>query len=323
MQPYIKTMAWGFWRERRSHIAMFITMAGAFSIFMSKYYPLLEHYDGEQVVAVFAMFIELFGIAGLMIISMTSSTMRLEIPDHLYTKPVSSRMLVGIYLSLTMISVIVIHLITAVLYTLVGHIDWPIVMPLIGLVTIVLCVHTIFWSLSAVPLVCCLAEMIVLGLFAGWCSEHLFRVKGFLALILRLDLAYIVLIAVCALGTSLHAVKLARCGERLNSARFWERLNQRLTALLPSNNRPFRTPQAAFFWVHFRTNGVILPTMNLLFVLIGLILCLVVSDKQDKVPTFMLGCAYFNLFILPIVGSLILHSGTKADNISTRPLSNR
>lgn len=320
MQPYLKAMAWAFWQEKRQHIALFLISATAFSIFMSKYYSLFKEYDANEVMMVFALFIEAFSLAGIMITSMGSQVMRLDIPQHLYTKPLSSRMLVGIYLSLTIVSVILIHLITAALYRLIGHIDWPIAVPLIGLITAVLCVHAIFWSLSSAPLICSMTVSAPLALLGIWCKECLIETKQDSIL----ALTGVTLISLCAIGLSLQAVKHARYGERLSSINFWEKLNTRLRALLPGNNGPFKSPQAAFFWIQFQTGGAILPVINLVMVLIALILCLFV---HTTVPEFLIGCTYFNLFILPIIAALMAHINNSKNimqpHIATRPLGAR
>lgn len=327
MQPYIKAMAWGFWRERRVHFALFAAIVGAFSVFISQSYPVLEHYEAEYNITVFAMLVELLGIAGLIIIGFGSPTMHLNIPGQLYTKPVSSRLLVGVYLGLAIVTVVAMHLFTAALYTFVGHIDWPIGVPLLGLVTIVLCAHAIYWSLSAVPLVCLTTYFIVVGFLFVWCQEHLSGAKATFAHILRYDLPYLVLVGVCAVTISLYAVKRARCGERLSSVRFWERLRAWLVVSLPGRNQPLRTPQAAYFWVLCRTSGLALPVINLLFVVIAVILCVCCPGRPERVQGFMIGCAYANLFMLPPLGALVAHLGSKGEslpyNITTRPVSNR
>jgi hypothetical protein len=327
MQPYIKAMAWGFWRERRLHLVLFTAVVGAFSIFISQCYPVLEHYEAEYNITVFAMLVELLGIAGLMVIGFASPTMHLNIPGQLYSKPVSSRLLVGAYLGLAITAVVAMHLLTVLLYTFVGRIDWPVGVPLLGLVTIVLCAHAIYWSLSAVPLVCMTTYLIVVGFLFVWCQEHLSGAKATFAHILRYDLPYLALVGVCAVAISLHAVKHARCGERLSSVRFWERLRAWLVVSLPGRNRPLRTPQAAYFWVLCRTSGLALPVINLLFVVIAMILCVCCPDLPERVQGFMIGCAYANLFMLPFLGALVAHLGGKAEslpyNITTRPVSNR
>lgn len=327
MQPYIKAMAWGYWRERRVHFAMFAALVGAFSVFIGKYYPAFEHYEAERTMAVFAMLVELFGIAGLIVIGFASPTMHLNIPGQLYAKPVSSRLLVGVYLGLALLTVVAMHLVTTVLYAFVGGMDWPVGVPLLGLVTMILCAHAIYWSLSSVPLVCGTTYFVVVGFLFVWCQEHLSGAKATFAHILRYDLPYLVLIGAGAVAISLYAVKHARCGQRLSSVRFWERLRAWLVVSLPGSSRPLRTPQAAYFWVLCRTSGLALPVVNLLFVVIAVILCVFLPDQPEKVQMFMIACAYANLFMLPFIGALVAHVGGKAEslpyNIATRPVSNR
>ena len=157
MQPYIRAMTRTFWRERRTHFVLFIIIATAFSIFMRQFNPIFEKYQAPQEMIVFPLFIELFSISMLIIAGLGSSVMPLKIPDHLYVKPVSSRFLVAIYLVLSILSVVLIHLITVLLYRFVGHLDWPVIMPLIFLISIILCAYAAFWSFSDTPFLCAIS----------------------------------------------------------------------------------------------------------------------------------------------------------------------
>jgi hypothetical protein len=185
MRPYIKAMAWGFWRERRLHIACFVAIAAAFSVFMSEHYTLFERYESLPLLMVFALLIEGFGLGGFIVLGCSTPSMRFDIPLHLSTKPVSSRMLVGIYLGLTIFCVIALHLIITLLYRLIGHVDWPILVPLIGLITFVLCAYAAYWSLSGAPVLLGVAGIIIYGLVFGWCREHLSGDKASWIYILR------------------------------------------------------------------------------------------------------------------------------------------
>ncbi len=329
MQPYLKALAWAFWRERRTHFALFIIIASAFSVFMYEFNSLFEKYEAMEIIVIFAMLIELFCLAILIIAGFGSSLMHLKIPDHLYVKPVSSRFLVAIYLGLSILSVVLIHLITVLLYRFVGILDWPVIIPLTCLITIILCVHTIFWSLSDTPFICVSATIIMCGFMSIFSAEYIFEKQISLQYFLRNIMPYMVIIDIFALVISFHAVKHARCGEMLRSARLWERLYLRLKILLPGKNWQLRTPQKAYFWLLYRTSGLAMPFCNLLFVLIALIVFVLIPEpeKNQEVLGCMVAFAFANLFLLPFIGALMAHQEDKSFGVSyyiaTRPISDR
>ncbi|MFC1781731.1 hypothetical protein ACFLZ8_05670 [Planctomycetota bacterium] len=325
MQPYTKALAWAFWRERCSNCILFITILCAFGIFIKEFNSL----SMQRISPVVAIIIETFGLAGFVISGIKSPLTRLKIPDTLYVKPVSSRFLAAVYLGLTILSVILMHLIAVLLYRLVGLFDLPVFVPLLALITVTLCVHAIYWSLSDAPVVCCVTTMIVCGFLFLWCKEGLFTRQISWPDFLRYDLPFLLFINICALVISFSAVKHARFGEKLRSVRFWERLYVKLATLLPGWKWKLKTPQRAYFWLLCRTSGLVMPLINLLFVSIALIL-LVVFPKPEKIQEIqdtIIGFAWANLFLLPFIGALMAHQGDKLPGISfyiaARPISNR
>lgn len=328
MQAYIKTMAWGFWRERRVHIACCVAIAGAFSVFMSEHYTLFERYDSVPLLKVFALFIEAFGLGGFIVLGCSAPSMRVDLPVHLSTKPVSSRMLVGIYLGLTILSVVVLHLTITLLYRLIGHVDWPILVPLIGLITFVLCAYAAYWSLSGSPALLGVAGIIIYALVFCWCREHLSTEKASWIYMLRHVLPYLIVIWTSAIMISICALHRARHGERLSSAPFWKRVCAWFERFVPGMNWKLKSPQKACFWILLRTRGFLFPVINVLGVIVALVMCALPHDSMLEVQGFMLGFAGMNLFVLPFFGMLIIASqGAKtvglSDAIATRPLSNR
>jgi hypothetical protein len=330
MQPYIKAMAWGFWRERRLHIACCIAIAGAFSVFMSEWYAQFERYESVNLLMMFAMLIEAFGLGGFIVLGCATPSMRFDIPAQLSTKPVSSHMLVGIYLGLTIFSVVVLHLVITLLYRAIGHVDWPILVPLIGLITFVLCAYAAYWSLSGAPVLLVLVWIAIYGLLFCWCRGLLSGDKASWTYILRYALPYFVLIGTSAAVISVFAVKRARCGERLSSAPFWKRIIAWFPPRVPGKNWALKSPEKAYFWVLWRTRGMGLPIINALGVgcALAMCLCLPEVDVKAEVPEFMTAFAALNLFLLPFLGMLLMaHQGNKTIGLSctvaTRPLSNR
>ncbi len=327
MQAYIKTMAWGFWRERRLHIACLIAIAGAFSVFMSEYHALFEHYESVKLLMVFALLIEGFGLGGFIALGCSTPSMRFDLPVHLSTKPLSSRMLVGIYLGLTISCVIVLHLIITLLYRVIGHVDWPVLVPLIGLITFVLCAYAAFWSLSGSPVLLGITGIVIYGLAFGWCKEHLSGDKASWIYILRHVLPYAFVIWVLAVAISVLALDRARHGERFSSARFWKRIYAWLEGLVPEKNWELQSPQKAYFWLLLRTRGSLMPMVNLLGVIAALVMCAYAHDSIPDIQEFILGFAFVNLFGLPFFGMLLFaHPGetpSSSYTIAARPLSNR
>lgn len=329
MQTYIKSMAWAFWRERRSHVIFFIALALAFSLFTHAFSAVLEQYEAMQLVVIFAVMIEGFGLAGVMIIGIESQTLRMNIPDHLYARPVPTRSLIGTYFGLTILTVLGLHLTTVLLYQGIGQLDWPVVVPLLGLTTLVLCVHAAVWTLSSSPLALVIGCMLICGSLGVWGAEHVSGPKSALGHVLSADLPGLVLAALGAIVLALYAVKQNRCGEGLHLSRFWEGIRDRLVPLLwPQKTQPFRTPQVAHFWLLLRWGGCwIMPVINGLAVVTAVVLLLVTSESTWKIPSFMIGCAAMNLFVLPFVGAVSVTSqgpraGAMSHQVLTRPLGN-
>ena len=330
MQPYIKTMAWGFWQERRLHIACVVAIASAFSVFMSEYYTLFERYDSVPLLMVFALFIEAFGLGGFIVLGCATPSMRVDIPVHLSTKPVSARMLAGIYVGLTILSVCALHLAITLLYRGIGHIHWPILVPLIGLITFVLCAFAAYWSLSSSPVLLGVVWIVLYGLVFCWCRAHLSGDKASWTYVLRYSVPYFVLIGASAAMISVFALKRARCGEQLSSAPFWQRVSAYFERFIPGKTWTLESPEKAYFWLLWRTRGLGLPVINLLGVTIalGMCLCLPEADIRAEVPEFLTAFAAMNLFVLPFLGMLLMaHQGNKAIGLSctvaTHPLSNQ
>ena len=329
MQPYIKAMAWAFWRERRMHFTLFIVIASAFSIFMRQFNPIFEKYQAPQLMTVFALFIELFSISMLIIAGLGSSVMHLNIPDQLYVKPVSSRFLVSIYFILSILTSILIHMIAVLLYRFVGHLDWPVIIPLIFLISIILCAYTAFWSFSDTPFLCAISTSIVCGFFSIFSMEYIFKRQVSLQYFLLNIMPYMLIIDIFALVVSFHAIKHARYGEKLRSANFWERLYLRLKILLPGKSWQLKTPQKAYFWFLFRNGGLFMPYMNLLFILITVLVFVFMPapEKIQAVKECMITFAFLIFFIFPFIGALMAHQEDKSSgvsfNIAARPISDR
>ena len=329
MQSYIKAMTWVFWRERRTNFILFIIIASAFSIFMRQFNPIFEKYQAPQLMIVFALFIELFSIFMLIIAGLGSSVMHLKIPDQLYVKPVSSRFLVAIYFVLSILSAILIHLIAVLLYRFVGHLDWPVIIPMIFLISIILWAYAAFWSFSDAPFLCMTATSIVCGFMTMFFSEFIFKRQVSLQYFLLNIMPYLFVIDIVAFLISFRAIKHARYGEKLRSADFWERLYLRLKILLPGKNWQLKTPQKAYFWLLFRSGGLLIPDMNLLFILIAVLVFVFMPEpeKIQAVKECMIAFAFINLFMFPFLGALMAHQEDKSFgvsfNIAARPISDR
>ena len=329
MQPYIKAMIWAFWRERRINFVLFIIIASAFSIFMRQFNPIFEKYDSLQIMIVFALFIELSSLFMTIIAALGLSVMHLKIPDQLYVKPVSSRFLVSIYFFLSILSAILIHLIAVLLYRFVGHLDWPVIMPLIFLISIIICAYAAFWTLSDVPFLCMIATALVCGFMVIIFSEFIIKKQVSPQYFLRNIMPYLFIIDIVALLISFRAIKHARYGEKLRSTDFWGRLYLRLKILLPGKNCKLKTPQKAYFWLLFRTGGLLMPIMNLLFVLIAVLVFVFMPEpeKIQAVKECMIAFAFINLFMFPFIGALMAHQEDRSFgvsfNIAARPISDR
>lgn len=327
MQPYIKAMTWAFWRERRTFFALFIIVASAFSIFMHNFNPVFEKYEAMQVIKIFAAFIEFFSLTMLIIAGFGSSVMPLRMPDYLYVKPVSSRFLVMIYICLSILSLIIIHLITVLLYRYVGHLDWPVISSLICLTSLILCAYASFWSFSDAPFLCMTATTILCGFMCLFITEFVFKKQVSLQYFLINIMPYLLIIDIFALVICFKAIKNARFGERLHSAYFWERIYLRLKDLLPGKNWKLNTPQKAYFWLLFRGAGLVMADINLFFVFIAILLFIFVPEPEKSQE--VLGCtkiaAFINLFMFPFIGALMAHQQDKSFGVSyqiaTRPIS--
>jgi len=329
MQPYIKAMTWAFWRERRTHIALFIIIASAFSIFMRKLNPLFEKYQEGQLLIIFPLCIELVSLSMLIIIGLGSSVMHLKIPDQLYVKPVSSRFLVSIYLVLSILSAVLIHLIAVLLYRFVGHLDWPVIIPLICMISIIIFAYAAFWSFSDAPFLCWIAISIICGFFSIFSMEFIFKRQVSLQYFLLNIMPFLFVIDIVALVISFKAVKHARYGEKLRSARFWERLYFRLKVLLPGNNWQLKTPEKAYFWLLFRNGGLIMPYMSLFFIFITVLVFVFMleQEKIQEVKECIITFAFLIFFMFPLIGALMSHQQDKWSGISfhiaARPISDR
>jgi len=324
MQPYTKAIAWTFWRERRSYFALFLIMAMAYSLFIRQFSPMIEKYEATQISIIFALFIELFSISMLMISGLNSQVIPLNINDHLYTKPVPSHKQVLIYLGLAFLSIFSIHLISVLLFRFVALIDWPFIMPLINLFTITLCVFAILWSLIELPFLCLSAITIVCAFFSASHMDLTFKHPVSLLYFLLHTFPYLLIIDIFAIVICFKAVKNARCGERLRSTNFWERIYLRLKTLIPGKNWKLNSPQKAYFWFLCR-GAIVMPLLNIVFVLIIFLIYLLTPsrEKGQEVIGSILALASADLFILPFFVALMSHQDEKTFGLSYRPISER
>ena len=329
MQPYIKAMTWAVWRERRIAFFLFIIMASGFSILIRQFVPIFERYESTQVLIVLAVFIELFNLYMIIITGLGSSVMHLKIPDHIFVKPVSSRFLVTMYLILSILITVLIHLTAVVIYRFLGHLDWPVITPLICLISIIICAYASFWSLSDTPFLCVIITTIICGFMFISLSELIIRMQVSLKYFLFNIMPYLLIIDTIALIISFKAVKHARYGEKFRSARFWEQIYLKLNDLMPGKNRNLNTPEKAYFWLTLRSGGIIIPALNILFILISFLVFIFVPADEKNQEVF--GCirvfGLINIFMIPIFGTFLLHQGDKTHGVSyqiaIRPISER
>ncbi|MFC1762722.1 hypothetical protein ACFL6U_11680 [Planctomycetota bacterium] len=328
MQPMIKAIAWRFWRHTALGMVFFLALASAFSaLFHAFNTRFLSYAAGEVHYEQFIFIATLLETMGMIfIINIGSGCFNL--PGDVYTKPVSTRLLVGTHLGLSVFSVIVLHLAFALLFTFMGHINWPIGIPLLVLITVVLFMYAVFWCLSELPVLMFITTIFVLAPLAICWFEFRSSAPVNFVYVLGHDLPYLTLISVCATGIAYVGIKRARCGERLSLAWFWKRFFTRLADLWPGNNWPLRTPQSACFWLLWRTRGCVIPLVNLFLGMIALVMCCFLPDTKEEVQGFMIGCGGVNLFLLPFIGAMgMAHQGTKMPGLSyqvaTRPISNR
>ncbi|MBN2588863.1 MAG: hypothetical protein JXA96_03295 [Sedimentisphaerales bacterium] len=326
MQPYIKAMTWAFWRERRIHFISFIILASTFSVSIRQFIPIFEKYKSMQLIYIFAVFFEIASLGMLIISAFGSSVMNLKIPDQLYVKPVSSRFLTLVYLAFSILSAIVIHLIAVLLYRFVGHLDWPLISPLIGFISIILCAYSLYWIFSDSPLLCVISITVTCGFIALIFIEFIKRQVSPSYFLFNI-MPYLLIVDTFALVISFKAIKHARYGEKIRSVRFWERFYLKLKALLPGTNWKLNSPQKAYFWLLFRNGGFVFPMVNIFFILIISFVSMFTpeNEKGSEVISGIIAFAIVNLFFLPIFSAGIVNSRGNSDGLSyqiaIRPIS--
>ncbi len=327
MQPYIKAMTWAFWRERRFVFILFILMSIAFSMLVRRFNPIFEKYGPTDVITVLAITIELLHLCILIIAGLGSSVMHIKIPDHIFIKPVSSRFLVMMYLILSILIAVLIHLAAVVIYRFIGHLDWPVITPLICLISIIICAYASFWSFSDTPFLCVIITTLICGFMFIPFMEFVVQRQVSLQYFLFNIMPYLLIVDIIALIISFKAVKHARYGEKLRSAGFWELIYIKLKNLIPGKNWKLNTPQKAYFWLTFRSGGMIIPALNILFILISFLIFIFVPAAEKSLEVF--ACikvfGFINLFMLPIFGTFMFHQEDMTHGISyqiaTRPIS--
>ena len=336
MITVIKSIFWSHLRQCRIHLFLFAAAAIAFSVFISQYKYILNpnlflDHNSKQTIMILAIIIEIFGLSAF-IISQLNTSRNLAIPEYLYTKPVSSRLLAGTYLGTTIAGMTAVHLITALIYRMIGHINWPVLMPLIILITFTLAIYVIFWALSEVPVIMCMA-IITAGYFIfNWGTNYLSGNKKSFADMPIFEFICIVIFWILATVICIVSIKHARCNEYLSSKRFRQWIREHLTILLPNTNIHLKKPDSAYFWMLCRTRAWILPLITILGLAISLAVFILSPEsdiKSRRITAFLIDFAMLNLmFIYPCIGTMIITASESRGSgfsyaIAAHPISNR
>ncbi len=172
MSTAIKAICWEYWQENRWRFFIVLSIIVGFSAFLREGPKVLIEFDHLSL-SFFAWF-EMAGMCWLFCASQYCQSLgRLGFHKHLYIKPVATHTLVVTRLLLMLGTVIIAHLLAALLFYCLAQVRLPIAAPLLALVTMTLCTQAIAWALSGTPGTQVITTVIALSLLIWWYLEHI------------------------------------------------------------------------------------------------------------------------------------------------------
>jgi len=254
------------------------------------------------------MLLEVFFLAGVVIIQYTNKQQGIGFPTGLYTEPIPTWFLVTWHMLLGVCFAVLVYVTTALIIYLHSGDVWPLLGPSLFLALVVTWMQALIWFCAGMPSVHTVMGGILILLFVHGFNQC-FGVSTFpvgmpkhawtppLAVgPLMLSLG---IVGACALA----AVSVARdrCGERISLARI--KLRRRALPGSPvKRSRKFRSPCAAQCWFERRRIGRFIPSCNLFMVALVVVLGgsgLLGSKTTEVCATLFWILAVVNLTVYP------------------------
>lgn len=244
---------------------------------------------------------------------------RVGFPARLFVLPVPTRTLVSAPILFSVVLIAIIYAVwTASVARVFGR-DVPLALPLLYVVTGMICYHAIVWSLARYPLFRLLALSLgggtfFVGVLPLYDHAWLVPLLGGVS-VSRLLTVLLCGISAVALAIAYFAVEAQRHGGRVGSD-FRARLTEILLDALPRDRRRFASPQAAHFWLEWRRHGLLLPLC------VGGVLLLAILPAPFVAPISapVAGVLFEIMLVAPLLLAFALGQGLgKADLWSKQP----
>jgi hypothetical protein len=281
------------------------------------------------------MLLEIFFLAGVVIIQYTNKQKGIGFPTGLYTEPVPTWFLVTWHMLLGVCFAVLVYGITALIIYLHSGDVWPLLGPSLFLTLVVTWMQALVWFCAGMPSVhTVMAGVLILVFVHGF--NQCFGVSTFPVGMpthpwtppLAVHPLMLSLGIVGACGLAAVSVARDRCGDRLSLA--WIKLRRPGRASPVELSRNFRSPIAAQCWFERRRIGRFIPGCNLFMVTLVVVLAgsgLLGTKTTGVCATLFWVLAVVNLMIYPpILGIGLGQQGGRQLTVdpfkAIQPLSN-
>jgi hypothetical protein len=316
-------MAWEYWRKALWRTIAGLLIGGAVLVLMPFHGALPAQLVTSGSFSLVMILIAVIGVTTIELTEYDTRRDRLAFPQHLYTKPIPTSLMVGLRMLLTITTAVAIYLGLDLLSWLMSGASLRLLEPVLFLAVIAAWTDAALWSLSGSPLLQLIGLAIGYILCVSLYAEHV------LAFDASAPSVYYILsmIPVAGLACAVAVVGVAsdRRGARLSLARVTAWIGNWIYALR-HKDRPFRSPIAAQFWLEWHRVGPVLPGLNLLVIAIyaGLAILTKEVSLSDGLA-FLWGLAFVNICFFPILVAIAVNTRDRRDSRdlvwATRPLS--
>ncbi len=335
MRSIAIALTWEFWRRSRWWIVSAIMFMACITISMAHYdvsppssAPMIAkiHYRTLFYLFICVAFFTLRS-------QLDSKNKRLGFPAHLYIKPARTWVLVGWQMLLSAVTISLLYLVSAGCVYLLWKITWPLLGPILLLVTALASTQAVLWSMSDSRVIRSFVCLLALALLQIW---HFSRygaagdypnTSALTQMWTGLSMGELLTLApifAAAYAIAVFGVSRDRRGDCVG----WPTLRGRLGTvmdLLPRRQKPFDSPAAAQFWREWREKDRLFPAVCGIWVAVIIILGVSgITDTRDTTLlfTFMLQVG----LVAPLFAGMVVgQCGRKSridDFKATLPVSN-
>lgn len=327
MRSIALAMTWEYWR--RSYWVVLICVGLGAAVLVLPFGRLMPAVGDMGFLAFMPLLFAMIGQAALAIGNIHRD--RLEFPQDLYARPVSTAGLVALRMALAVSAAVVMYLGQALVIRAACGVMLPLWWgPLLALAAA--WTHAVVWSLPG------LALFQVIGLYLavyasilwdGFYTGLLVELGGDLAGPGLYGLGTLILTGL-AYAVAVVGVRFDRRGDRITLARAGEWISNQVYAA-HQTDRPFRSARSAQFWLEWRQHkGWLLPVLNALsFAVYGLVVVWTEVWTEDATLAgsvdFLFALATVNILAYPILAAILVNAkgrrGSQDLLWATRPAS--